>query len=122
LPDRAYQNHCSLLFSAETPAQQQEITGIGPSSEPTFSTFEAPGAGPGAGQGTIPFGINTSGAVAGMYYDANNAYHGFMRAATGTMTTFEAPGAGTGAHQGTIPFSINTTLVIAGTYLDSSAA
>jgi hypothetical protein len=107
-----------MLFSVETPAQQPEIIGIGPSSEPTFSTFEAPGAGTGASQGTIPFSINTAGAVAGMYYDANNAYHGFVRAATGTITTFEAPGAGTGAAQGTVSFSINTAGDIAGTYLD----
>jgi len=66
-----------LLFSVETPAQQP-ITGIGSSSEPTFRTFEAPGAGTGASQGTIPFSINTAGAVAGVYYDANNAYHGVL--------------------------------------------
>ncbi|MGA9688201.1 MAG: hypothetical protein WBQ81_15700, partial [Candidatus Sulfotelmatobacter sp.] len=48
-------------------------------SEPTFTTFEAPGAGTGAAQGTVPFSINTAGAIAGMYYDANNAYHGFVR-------------------------------------------
>ena len=71
------------------------------------------------GQGTVPFSINTAGAIAGMYYDANNAYHGFVRAATGTITTFEAPGAGTGAAQGTVSFSINTAGDIAGTYVDA---
>ena len=81
--------------------------------------LEAPGAGTSEGQGTVPFSINTAGAIAGMYYDANNAYHGFVRAATGTITTFEAPGAGTGAAQGTVSFSINTAGDIAGTYVDA---
>src|ERR1039457_4768745 len=85
-----------LLFAVETTAQQRGIARIGPSG-PTFTTFEAPGSGTGASQGTIPFSINTAGATAGMYYDASNAYHGFVRAVTGTITTFQAPGAGTGA-------------------------
>ena len=50
-----------LLFAVATSAQQQEITRSGPGSQPTFTTFEAPGAGRGASQGTIPFSINTAG-------------------------------------------------------------
>src|ERR1700689_4108430 len=91
---------CLLLAVAAT-AQQREIT-ESTGSEPSFTTFEAPGAGTGASQGTIPFSINTAGAV------------------TGTITTFDAPGAGTGAAQGTVSFSINSAGDIAGTYVDAS--
>ena len=104
----------AIWGAAALPALAQSFPG-----EPTFTTFEAPGAGTSEGQGTVPFSINTAGAIAGMYYDANNAYHGFVRAATGTITTFEAPGAGTGAAQGTVSFSINTAGDIAGTYVDA---
>src|SRR5580698_5037904 len=108
-----------LLFAVAMFAQQREITS-GPGSPRSFTTFEAPGAGTGASQGTIPFSINTAGAIAGMYYDASNAYHGFVRTAKGDITTFEAVGAGTGAAQGTVAFSVNTAGDIAGTYIDAS--
>jgi len=62
----------------------------------TITTFDAPGAGLGGHAGTNPMSINTAGAIAGTYRDANLVYHGFVRAANGTITTFDAPGAGTG--------------------------
>lgn len=46
---------------------------------PTFSSFEAPGAGKGAGQGTIPTTINSAGVIAGYYLDSSGVYHGFVR-------------------------------------------
>ena len=46
-----------------------------------FITFDAPGAGTGAGQGTFPITINTAGAITGFYIDANNVSHGFVRPA-----------------------------------------
>src|ERR1019366_123173 len=100
-----------LAVLAATPGEAQN-----------FTTFEAPGAGTGASQGTISFSINTAGAVAGMYYDANYVYHGFVRAAKGEITAFKALGSGTGAHQGTVPISINTVGDITGTYYDASNA
>jgi hypothetical protein len=54
----------------------------------TFTTFEAPGAGTGSFEGTIPVSINTGGAIAGYYYDASDVYHGFVRPASGTITDF----------------------------------
>jgi hypothetical protein len=45
----------------------------------TITTFEAPGAGAGAMQGTVCFSINSAGAIAGTYIDANYVYHGFVR-------------------------------------------
>lgn len=44
-----------------------------------FTTFDAPGAGTGAYQGTMPISISPEGAITGFYVDANNAVHGFLR-------------------------------------------
>src|SRR5436190_1619406 len=75
---------------------------IGP--QPTITTFDAPGAGTGPGQGTRASNINPSEAVAGRYIDPSDVSHGFLRAPDGTITTFDAPNAGTGPGQGTIVF------------------
>ena len=57
-----------------------------------FTTFEAPDAGTGAGQGTFAFSINPRGAISGYYVDASDVGHGFLRAKDGTFTTIDAPG------------------------------
>jgi hypothetical protein len=98
-----------LLFVVATPAWPQGIT---------FTTFDAPGAGTGAYEGTLAISINTAGTIAGMYSDGGKVAHGFVRATNGTITTFSAPGAGTGHTQGTFPFNINTGGDIAGYYSD----
>ena len=95
----------------------------------TITTFEAPGAGTGAGQGTTGFGINPAGAITGFTRDANFARHGFVRAPDGTITIFDDPNAGTcssscgtiGNGQGTRAFAINPSGVITGFYTDTSA-
>jgi hypothetical protein len=43
-----------------------------------FVTFDAPGAGTGAGQGTRPSTNNLEGVVVGWYVDANSLNHGFL--------------------------------------------
>ena len=83
-----------LLFAAAMAAQE-------PGTKPTFTTFDAPGAGTGDGQGTMAVSVNAKAAISGFYADPNNLYHGFVRATNGVITTFDAPGAGTGAYQGT---------------------
>jgi hypothetical protein len=45
----------------------------------SVSTFDAPGAGTGSGQGTVPGGLNFEGDISGYYIDANIANHGFLR-------------------------------------------
>jgi hypothetical protein len=88
---------------------------------PTFATFDAPGAGTSLNQGTFPASINTAGDVAGMYFDAGNAYHGFLRTATGTITVFDVPGAPTViGHRGTLPISMNAGGEITGFYVDAN--
>jgi hypothetical protein len=43
-----------------------------------ITTFDAPGAGTGSGQGTFPDDINPPGAIVGSFLDASNAFHGFL--------------------------------------------
>ena len=96
---------------------------------PTIITFDAPGAGTAAGQGTIAFCLNPSGAIAGFTRDANNARHGFLRAPDGTFTIIDDPAAGTcstncgaiGNGQGTRAYAINPSGVFVGFFPDNSA-
>ena len=102
---------------------------------PRISEFEAPGAGntPGSGLGTQAEDINPAGAITGLYADANNVIHGFLRTPQGRLITFDAPGAGTvpnlyfkstpaGTYggQGTYAMSINPEGAIAGSYIDET--
>ncbi len=75
---------CTLGLGLSAKAQDRKATII---------TFDAPGAGTGTFQGTIPEDINPAGVITGVYSDANFVVHGFLRARDGTFTTFEAPGA-----------------------------
>lgn len=84
-----------------------------------ITTFEAPGAGTGPGQGTIGFGITPAGVNMGEYIDASNVAHGFVRSPDGTITPFDVTGAGTGPGQRTVPNSINPAGVITGDYIDA---
>ena len=93
-------------------------------------TYEAPGAGTGAGQGTQAPGINPAGAITGFYWDDRSVAHGFLRAPDSRITTFDAPGAGSETvsgfygtavglgGQGTYAIAINPEGAIAGTYID----
>src|SRR5438132_7024220 len=89
-------------------------------SAPTITTFDAPGAGTGPGQGTLAFSINPARAITGFYLDSGDVFHGYVRARDGTFTTFDAPGAGTGPGQGTLAFSINPARAITGIVRDAN--
>jgi hypothetical protein len=77
-------------------------------------TFDVRGA-----AGTIPSSINRAGAITGYYWDASDAYHGFLRAPNGRITTFDAPGAGPGEGEGTFPMSINSNGTVVGYVQDT---
>jgi hypothetical protein len=84
----------------------------------TFTTYDAPGAGTGAGQGTLPESNNTPGAITGQFIDGNFVNHAFVRSNQGTFSTFDVPGMGTGAGQGTVPVANNDTGAIVGEAID----
>ena len=89
----------------------------------TFTTYDAPGAGTGMFQGTFIGTVdclNPAGTIAGVYLDASNVYHGYVRASDGTITDFDVPGAGTGPFQGSYPVGINQRGTIEGEYIDAS--
>ena len=89
----------------------------------SFTTFDAPGAGTAAGQGTIVIGLNLEGSVVGAFLNANT-YYGFVRTPDGKFKTFAAPGAcnmsvDEGCH-GTGAWNINFFGTIVGPYEDTS--
>ena len=92
-----------------------------------ITTFDVPGAGVGAGEGTFVNNNNPAGEVAGFYADANGVDHGFVRSPLGVFTTFDAPGAvddGCGAiigigGCGTIVTGLNPGGMVTGFYFDA---
>jgi len=107
------------------PAQSVHAQGADASSTPTFTIFDAPGAGTGMLQGTMGTSINASGEIAGIFLTAPNVAHGFVRTVangTPTFATFDAPGAGTTLNQGTFPVGIDTAGDVAGMYFDTKNA
>ena len=58
---------------------------------PSFTSFDAPGAGSGIGQGTFPVAINSEGVIAGYYIDSSFVSHGFVRQANGRIIQFIPP-------------------------------
>src|SRR5262249_54465392 len=85
-----------------------------------FTTFNAPGAGRGAGQGTVGQQNTRDGMIAGYYVDANSVSHGFVRTSNGQITSFDAPCAGTDSGQGTLASGINRQGEISGTCVDAN--
>jgi hypothetical protein len=106
-----------LVLSVGARAQQAHII-----HQSNIVTFNAPGAGAGANQGTFGYGINSQGVIAGFYLDAKNVYHGFLRTSSGSLTEFDAPGAGhvAGSFQGTYALGINSQEAITGFYRDAN--
>ena len=62
-----------------------------------FTTFNAPGAGSEAGEGTgcpsdCPVSLNDLGAITGIYIGTDDNLHGYLRSPTGQFATFDGPG------------------------------
>jgi N-acetylneuraminic acid mutarotase len=87
-----------------------------------FTTIDVAGAGTGPQQGTSVTAIDASGDVAGVYVDAQNAMHCFVRPAGGAISQCDVTGAGSGLGQGTIPSGINSSGVVVGAYIDANQA
>src|SRR5215472_15835806 len=75
---------CTLGLGLSAAAQERKAT---------FITFDVPGAGTGALQGTYAYATLPGGLTEGNYFGADNTFHVFLRARDGTFTTFDAPGA-----------------------------
>src|ERR1043166_1481025 len=84
-----------------------------------ITTFDAPGAGTGAFQGTYATNLAPTGTIIGFSRDATDVRHGFVRSKDGSFTIFDAPGSGTAAGQGTRAYAINPSGAIAGFFSDS---
>ena len=63
-----------------------------PAQTPGFTSLDAPHAGTGQNQGTVPVAINARGVIAGYYIDSGNQTHSFVRTAAGVITEFDAAG------------------------------
>jgi hypothetical protein len=87
-----------------------------------ITTFDVPGGGTGAGQGTVAGGINLWGTIAGWLIDSDSVYHGFVRTPHGDITNFDVKGAGTspGQSQGTFFETLNIWGAITGQYVDGN--
>lgn len=80
-----------------------------------ITTFDAPGAGTGANQGTFVYGVTP--ALPGVYYDENNVLHSFVRSESGDFTLIDVPGA-----TGTNVQNINLGGATDGDYYDTNGA
>jgi hypothetical protein len=113
---------CCLLAVEAVHAQQRDTNGkpaiavTVPAVTGTFTSFDVPGAGTGAHQGTFPFAI-TAGVITGYYSDANSLNHGFLRNSSGTLTSFDVPD----GVNGTFALAINPAGVVTGYYNDANS-
>jgi len=105
----------ALVFATAATAADNPIP-----SKHKIITFDAPGAGTGSGEGTLPISINPAGKIAGLTRDANLVRHGFLRDKHGKFTVFDDPNAGTGSGQGTRGYSINPMGAITGWFDDAT--
>jgi hypothetical protein len=51
----------------------------------SITTFDAPGASTGFGEGTVAESINPAGAIAGVFLDASRVGHGYVRSPAGAF-------------------------------------
>jgi len=89
-----------------------------------ITTFDVPGSGTDAFEGTYGGGFTPNGTIMGNYFSPDTLSHGFLRNTDGTFVTFDAPDAGTvpGSFEGTYPFGINPNGAITGWYVDDADA
>ncbi len=66
-------------------ASAQSGLAVRPANGGTFVPFDAPGAGTLSSQGTIPHGMNDSGAVTGFFVDQHYVFHGFLISLDGSI-------------------------------------
>jgi hypothetical protein len=82
------------------------------------TTFDAPGAGLAAGQGTYSWSVDVGGQLTGEVMDKLGVMHGFVRDVNGGFRLFDARGAGKAAGQGTVAEGINMHGVVVGNFVN----
>jgi uncharacterized membrane protein len=95
----------------------QQVESVAAAKVATFIEFDVPGSTCQAAffRCTTPIAINPARTVTGFYADANQAFHGFVRASDGTITTFDPPGS-----LNTSIVAINPAGAITGSYCDTA--
>jgi Bacterial Ig-like domain (group 3) len=83
-------------------------------------TIDAPDASAALYRGTAVLAIDASGNVAGVYSDANNVVHSFLRSTDGTITEFEAPLVNGLANKATVPIGFDAAGDLVGVYGDAT--
>ncbi len=104
------------------------VTATAARGAPQLTELDAPGAAKVINQacqpacGTLAYGINSSGAVAGYFTNKDVVPYAFLRSPTGHFTHFEAKGAGLGhgLDEGTVATAVNDGGEIAGQYQDAN--
>ena len=86
-----------------------------------ITAFDAPDANQAMYSGTVALAIDQAGDVAGVYEDANKAFHAYVRSASGKMSEFDGP-TGNGEPQATIPIGFDTAGDLAGIYVDGAGS
>jgi|HubBroStandDraft_1064217.scaffolds.fasta_scaffold04176_5 hypothetical protein len=99
----AFKAGCVLIGSCLAGSLAGQTDNANPA---TIVTFDPPGSAQ-----TFPEGINSSGVIAGYYYDGVGQYYSFLREPNGTFVIFDVPGA-----IGTYARSINDNGAVAGYY------
>ena len=103
----------TLLVSGATHSFFRDATGA-------YTVFDPPQAG---SKGSSATGINTSGAIAGTYTDANSVMHGYIRNPDGSFVTIDDPNAPQTANSlGTDVNHINAGGAVVGVYFDLNRA
>jgi hypothetical protein len=111
---------CILILAAFASASAQEAGRTGQASDKPsdqksiYISFDAPGAGTAAHEGTFPSAVNLEGDITGYYFDVNDIGHAFLREADGSFFTFDVPG----NVNGTYATAINQRGEVTGYYYD----
>jgi hypothetical protein len=82
----------------------------------TITEFDPPGS-----TFTTALGINSSGTIVGLYYDAQNVIHGFTRDSAGNFTIIDVPSAANGQYEGTQATAINDSGQVMGYFNPASS-
>lgn len=80
------------LLDSRLPAARPAPVARAKEQPQSYTFLDDPEAGTAAGQGTLTFALNATGASTGWYVDSSDDLHGFSRASDGAFTNFDADG------------------------------